>query len=493
MRRSMRPRRFSLGMGHTGSVIALFSAMALSAAMADWTNSGGNAGRNGRIEAFGPGAPALLWSGGRPSIIVWQPVIEGERVFMVRQTGFPPGGEPNGSPVVAMNLNTGAELWFKHIPYNSGDWTTWVAGVRNGRVYASRSGNGASVAAKLYCLDAATGNILWSSVDLIKAGPYDGVVFAPNGDPIIADFTHIRRIRASDGTTAWATPRTCSVSGNCGGASTDAAIYIADAVPGGHRIEKYDLSTGAFLYQSPLMSGFTIQNSPMVGPDGTVYLSRTQNNVAVDYFYAFQDTGSALTLKWSVPANWSTSSEFAVGPDGSVYIMSPGYRIARLHPNTGEILNQSDAIPTDNPGGNITPRMASDTMSRLFFSNGQFSGGRFYSFNADLNPPGGRWSVPVPNINIGAPALGGNGVLVIAGVGNDVRAYRTTPCVTDINGDGQTNVVDLLAIVNQWGACPGLPALCTGDIAPTGPPLGDDLVNVLDLLAVVNGWGQCPP
>jgi len=283
------------------------------------------------------------------------------------------------------------------------------------------------------------------------------------------------------------------VSGNCGGAATDTALYIADAAVGGHRIKKYDIETGAFLYQSPVMSGFTLQNSPMVGPDGTIYLSRTQNNVTVDYFYAWQDTGSALVLKWSVPANWSTSSELAVGPDGSVYMMSPGYRIARLHPDTGEIINQSNPIQTDNAGGNITPRMATDAHGRLYFSNGQFNTGRLYSFNPDLTPAAGRWSVPVQSINIGAPAIGADGTLVIAGVGTDVRAYRTTPCVTDITGDNQTSVADLLAVVSAWGACPAFPALCSADIAPMGPPLGDDVVNVADLIAIVQGWGACPP
>src|SRR3954462_11087751 len=75
-------------------------------AIADWNNNGGNAGRNGIVGAAGPSAATELWSGGRPSIIAWQPVIESNRAFMVRQTGFPPGGEANGSTVVAMDLNS---------------------------------------------------------------------------------------------------------------------------------------------------------------------------------------------------------------------------------------------------------------------------------------------------------------------------------------------------------------------------------------------------
>jgi hypothetical protein len=389
------------------------------ASAGDWTNSGGDAGRNGQTIEVGPDAANLLWSGGRPSIIAWQPVIEGSRVFLVRQTGFPPGGEPNGSPVVAMDLETGAELWVANIPFNSGDWTTWVAGVNQGKVFASRSGNGASVSAKLYCLDAATGNTVWISQETIDAGAYDGVVFASNGDPIVGSFTTIKRIRASDGTTAWTASRVGSVSGNCGVAISGNAVYAADAVAGGNAIKRFDLATGALQYQSPVLTGFTLQNTPIVGPDGTIYLSRTQNNASTDFFYALTDDGSSLSIKWSVPAGWSTASEFAVGPDGSVYMWAPQSEIHRLEPVHGNTLNTSGAVALD-PGSG--PRMGVDAQGRLYFSNGSFSSGRVTSFDIDLAQ---RWSVAVTNVNIGAPAIGSNGTLVIAGVGNDVRAYRT--------------------------------------------------------------------
>ena len=62
-------------------------------------------------------------------------------------------------------------------------------------------------------------------------------------------------------------------------------------------------------------------------------------------------------------------------------------------------------------------------------------------------------------------------------------------CPADITGDNSVGVADLLAVINQWGACPAPPAACDADIAPLG---GDGAVNVMDLLAVVNGWGACP-
>ena len=235
---------------------------------ADWTNAGGNAGRNGQTNAIGPESPEILWSGGPGSVIAWQPVIEGDRVFVVRQTGFPPEPLSNESTVYALDLETGDVLWDENIPADADDWTTWIAGVEDGRVFVSRSGNGASVSSNLRSLDAATGAMLWESDEEIDAGAYDGVIFAPDGDPVIASFSTIWRINADDGSTDWSTPRLCSVSGNCGAcAAANGAIYIADAAVGGHVLSKYDLDTGEFQYSSPVMIGFTLQNSPMASPD----------------------------------------------------------------------------------------------------------------------------------------------------------------------------------------------------------------------------------
>jgi hypothetical protein len=168
------------------------------------------------------------------------------------------------------------------------------------------------------------------------------------------------------------------------------------------------------------MLGFTLQNTPLVAPDGTVYLSRTQNNVLTDFFYAFTDTGFALVQKWFVTAGWSTSSEFAVGLDGSPYMLAPGNVLQRLDPATGAVTATSVALST--LAGNITPRLAVDAAGKVYASNGGFSDGRVYCFTSGLDL---LWSVAVGSVNIGAPCLGQDGTLVVAGVGTDVRAYRS--------------------------------------------------------------------
>ena len=52
-----------------------------------WTNSGGNAQRNGLTDAFGPVTAQLAWSSGPSSVIAWNPVIADGLLFVVRQTG----------------------------------------------------------------------------------------------------------------------------------------------------------------------------------------------------------------------------------------------------------------------------------------------------------------------------------------------------------------------------------------------------------------------
>jgi hypothetical protein len=68
--------------------------------------------------------------------------------------------------------------------------------------------------------------------------------------------------------------------------------------------------------------------------------------------------------------------------------------------------------------------MAIDSVGKIYLTNGGFSQGRVYSLNPDLTL---RWSEAINNVNIGGPALGQNGTLIVCGTGTDVRAYSDFP------------------------------------------------------------------
>ena len=54
-------------------------------------------------------------------------------------------------------------------------------------------------------------------------------------------------------------------------------------------------------------------------------------------------------------------------------------------------------------------------------------------------------------------------------------------CSSDINGDGLTNIDDLLGILAFWGHEGSHPSDVNGDL----------IVNVDDLLVIIGGWGPC--
>jgi formylglycine-generating enzyme required for sulfatase activity len=57
-------------------------------------------------------------------------------------------------------------------------------------------------------------------------------------------------------------------------------------------------------------------------------------------------------------------------------------------------------------------------------------------------------------------------------------------CPSDVNADGQTDAMDLAAVLAQWGVCGGKSA-CSGDLNDDG------VVNAFDLSSVLAGWGPC--
>mgnify|MGYP001418673085 CR=1 FL=1 len=60
-------------------------------------------------------------------------------------------------------------------------------------------------------------------------------------------------------------------------------------------------------------------------------------------------------------------------------------------------------------------------------------------------------------------------------------------CPPDIDGNGTTDVLDLLEVIGAWDQSG--PPRPVGDCAPGAN--GDCLVDVADLLAVISAWGLC--
>jgi len=387
------------------------------AAADDWaTPVGKDAARSGLSAEIGPADPTILWQGSRPAVIAQQGCAAGNLLVLNRIESF---AIPGGTWLVAHDLTTGAELWAVHLPFDpqAPGHREKVTGIRDGHVYATRCGD--SRRDYLYALDPADGSIIWRSAEKIDEETTESVAYAEDGDLIVGNFNSLRRIERSDGSTVWSTPRLTPTTGGASAAVFGNRVYIWEASGTGPNVSAFNLATGQRLYQSPGYGGLVQQLGLFVGPDGTVYAPHSQNNAVTDYLIALRDTGSALIERWRVPLGYVPFASFAVGPDGSVYSYTAAREILRLDPATGDTLDISTAMMADFP---MQPRMAADAAGRIYVTNGGFGFGFLYCFDADLTS---RFSLPVPNVNLGGPVLGQGGILVVCGVGTDVRAFRT--------------------------------------------------------------------
>jgi len=397
-------------------VVCLFVLSHLVAAD-DWTvGVGGKPSRHSLSSEYGPTGPNILWQGGLPAVIAQQAVIEGNIVVMPRIQTL--GDVLHGTLIVAHNLQTGDTLWTVDLPvdFPSTDWRNRVSAMRDGKVYATRAGN--TNASYVYALDTTDGSIIWRSDSLVDESSTEGISFAENGDLIVGNFTSIMRINAENGTTMWKTTRYSPTSGGSQAAVRGYSAYTWEASAYGPKISVFDINTGNYLYSSHAIGGGLAQQvSPFVGPNGIVYATRTQNNPLTDSLVAFVDIDTALEQIWSVPLGYVPFASFGVGPDGSVYSYSTNSEVIRID-SSGAAIDTSQQIFIDYPA---QPRMAVGTDGIVYVTNGGFANGTLYSFNPDLTM---RWSTPIVNVNVGGPAIGNGGVLIVCGVGTDVRAYE---------------------------------------------------------------------
>jgi hypothetical protein len=404
------------------------------AASANWSNSGGNSFRNGLSSIRGPTSPTLAWRAGRDAGFGSSTFIEDNTVVTTRCSSFNNIIEAQqAGTIVAHRLDTGALLWEKQLPvdFPLTDHLSYVIGVRDGRVYATRGSNQDDKQHYIYALRLSDGMQLWRSADACgQAAISDvGPVFAPNGDLIVnfdfgsQSFKGARRIDFVTGATVWKTQVPSGfVFENSVETTNGTRFYGRQVLLDAVRIARFDPDTGNKLYESQTVPwARLLLNGEMrmfTGPDGTIYLPLRRGVLKLDYLYAFEDTGTGFRLKWASPIPNLISSTFAVGPDSSVYSYDRQGRVLRLRPEDGTVVNAS--IPLAYAPTYSIKRTVVDSTGVLYVSDGNANW--LYCFNADLTL---RWSTPVPNINTGGPALGAGGTLVVSGGGeNGIYAFR---------------------------------------------------------------------
>src|SRR4030095_16776248 len=275
-----------------------------------WSTVGSDAARTALSSADGPQVKHVAWEGSLNAIVSQQAFIEGDRVATARMLDI--NDVANGTWLVAHSVTTGQLLWQKQLPPHAAAWRNHTIGVRDGNVYATRSGN--EQAGFLYALRATNGLVVWQSQAKLNISTTESPGYAANGDRVLKGANNqLVRIRKTDGTTMWSVPYVGAASDARSPAIFGNRVYCWDPFPGGWGIQAFDLATGAKLYSTGAVGNYggQVQQAGLfVGPDGTVYVPRIGQMIS-----AFTDTGSAFVLKWSTPMGNAVFSNDGVGPD----------------------------------------------------------------------------------------------------------------------------------------------------------------------------------
>jgi outer membrane protein assembly factor BamB len=303
----------------------------------------------------------------------------------------------------------------------------------------------------------------------------------------------IKRIDKDTGETIWSTPRSCPTSNGCLVAVANDKVYYFEAGGNGPIVTAADLATGTPLFSTAsgqLEAGFVQQVGLFVNGD-MVYVPRGQQGlpgeappgVEFDTFFALRDTGVSFEVIYGLPSGFVPFSTSGVASDGTVYAYrtpedSNGDLVGELVviriDAGGNIIDQSAPLPT--PTIAPSPRMAIGGDDTIYLTTGEI----LVSLNADLTE---NWRV-TDAADVGAPALGQDGILVVNFTGTDIRAFQTAGCnpadlaapfgvldgadvnafisafgmaadEADLNGDGIVDGADVNAFISAFGAgCP---------------------------------------
>ncbi len=190
------------------------------------------------------------------------------------------------------------------------------------------------------------------------------------------------------------------------------------------------------------------------------------------YEYAIQNVNSDRSI-----------ASVTIPLSGPITVTNIGFHDVDYH--------SGDGIPTDLANPNTTARNFDGTDWPATINSNSITWATV-PFDVDSNSNALRWGTTYNfRFDANAPPTTGNLTLGTYKVVGNLNASTiipvpVPPCPSDVTHDGQVNVIDLLAVISNWGPCPERPAPCPADIS------GDGQVDTTDLLAIIEAWGSCP-
>lgn len=328
---------------------ALLSHVAYASPVAqDYGFAGEGQGLAGRTSALGPLTARLAWRMPQVSGATYPPLVNDGRIFEIRD-----GVAGGDGFILARDLATGVELWRARLPVASSQdvGVHAISGVRDGVVYATRSGSSFpptfAPRSSVYALDAATGVELWRSSDTILTVPQAAGGFSPQGHPIVGGFSDVLCLDRFTGDLIWRTEGSGSNGAQQGVTVVDNTVTAFRNFGAGSSLVRYDATSGA------QTSGFTVGNffeffAVAVGESGEVYVPRRYDSCAFssitpdgELFVRDPDGSGSSTLRWVAPIRCSPKTQVAIDHRSRVYTISPSRRVTRRDGATGAILDET--------------------------------------------------------------------------------------------------------------------------------------------------------
>lgn len=388
----------------------------------------------GKVFAFDAASGAPLWSRDLGTLApftfeVATPACAEEKLFVAQQDGR----------IWALDAGTGAILWGPVTLGAPADQLNTPVTYDSGHIYV-----GSAFGSKAYyCLEAATGELVWARPGTHGAGYYWAGACAIGDYLVFGDDDAVL---------------------TCVNKDTGALVDEED-------LKAVESGAGSIRSSVSYNSG-----------TGRVYLT---DQGGYCWAYAFNESTGDLAYQWHTFIGWSTSTP--VVHDGKVYVGFGGYAGAGgLH-----CLSVTDGallwtFPSPHGGGvQSSPAISlADGTARIYVTVNGPNGGVYA-----LDENGGLlWEYV-------SEEAGGMAGYVLQGValsdgrvyfGNDggyLYALKEVVPAWDVNGDGVTNYLDMILVGNHYGES-GSPGWIPADVNEDGT------INYLDMILVGNHYGE---
>jgi hypothetical protein len=397
----------------------------------NWYTFAGSNGKNGLTEMTGPVSISTpYWTVNSSTSSVWGNAIYtfGDK-FATARTVFTPAYR---GKIELRNLTDGSLNWEQTFADTS---VMYLVGFTEDAVYAADYRSTYTI---LYALTVDSGNVMWSFSTYMFPGN-TGICFANNGDPIIMG----KRLDRLTGIPKWTNNYYVPV-GPEGGyvINNDNNTYYhwTGLIGAPIKLIAIDLTTGVTKYESDGLPGDADQeNDLVIGPDGTIYITRDGNSGSL---WAFTDTGTGFAEKWHLTPGVLVKS---IGPDNVLYCADrnnglPDGPLMRVDGNLGIVI------------GYVTPSTPATYVSvgydsTVYVATGEAGSGRYFAYTPDLQTI--KWQLNVPyNYYSGCP-IGREGVFITSGSGTEIRAYKPNiirKSVADFRSSGRDIIASIQTV-----------------------------------------------